>query len=447
MIPQFNVNVFDVTDKTNIKLEGAPSPSINFGASPNFNRTSDRVFVLSSTRGYKMMTLSSVDAKTGKSTTITKDSFPTWVEARGFRVVNGGEDVLYVSERDGWSHIYRFTAEGVLKNQVESGAYAVSGITKVDSVAKQIYFTALGKEPGVPYYSHLYRVNFDGTGLTSLTPEEGSHQVSFVPKANYFIDTYAPAEKAPVVVLRSGETGKVVMELAQGDVALLSARRLDTTRSLHGEGARWRDRSLRRDVPAVELRSDQERTRSSTTSIRARRSAAWARGRSSAAASRVALAELGFVVDAARSPGHAAAAPRRSTTPTTATWATTACPITSRRSSSWRRATRYIDLDRVGIYGHSGGGFASTDAILRYPDFFKVAVSGAGNHDNRTYGIYWGEKYQGLLKQRHAAGTDNYDASANYGAWRRTCKGKLLLMHGDMDDNVHPAMTIQWSMR
>ena len=103
---------------------------------------------------------------------------------------------------------------------------------------------------------------------------------------------------------------------------------------------------------------------------------------------------------------------------------------------------RFIDLDRVGIFGHSGGGFASTDAILRYPDFFKVAVSGAGNHDNRSYNIYWAEKYQGLMKRDSARRTDNFTESANK-TMAKNLQGRLLLMHGDMDDNVHPAMTIQ----
>ena len=109
-----------------------------------------------------------------------------------------------------------------------------------------------------------------------------------------------------------------------------------------------------------------------------------------------------------------------------------------------QHASRYpvMDLDRVGIYGHSGGGFASTDAMLRFPDFYQVAVSGAGNHDNRTYGVHWGPLYQGILERDTIKGGDNYEKAANQ-AIAGNLKGKLLLMHGDMDDNVHPAMTIQ----
>jgi dipeptidyl aminopeptidase/acylaminoacyl peptidase len=125
-------------------------------------------------------------------------------------------------------------------------------------------------------------------------------------------------------------------------------------------------------------------------------------------------------------------------TTTTATSSTTGSPTTSLGARH-----RFLDLDRVGIFGHSGGGFASTDAILRFPEFFKVAVSGAGNHDNRSYNIYWAEKYQGLLrKDTTRRGEDSFTASANK-SYAANLRGKLLLMHGDMDDNVHPAMTVQ----
>ena len=100
-----------------------------------------------------------------------------------------------------------------------------------------------------------------------------------------------------------------------------------------------------------------------------------------------------------------------------------------------------MDLDRVGIFGHSGGGFSSTDAILRFPDFFKVAVSGAGNHDNRGYHFPWGEKYHGLL-EHNPDGTDSYSRQANQDLAPRL-RGKLLLHYGTLDDNVHPNMTIR----
>ncbi len=196
---------------------------MNFFAGTKWARNSDQLFTMSSSRGYKRMTVSAVDASTGETTEIARDSFPSWVESRGFSVVNGGEDILYVSERDGWAHIYRFAADGTLKNQVESGPYRVGGISRVDSIAHQIYFTASGMQGEVPYYGQLYRIDFDGSNLTLLTPEEGAHRVFFVPKANYFVDTYALADEPPTIVLRSGTDGRVVMDLAKGDVDMLAS--------------------------------------------------------------------------------------------------------------------------------------------------------------------------------------------------------------------------------
>ena len=431
-------------DVANVKIDMPPSVTVNFSTIPTWSRTADKLFVMNSSRGYKRMTISAVDGKTGKTTTITRDSFPSWVETRGFRVVNGGEDILYVSERDGWAHIYRFAADGTLKNQVESGPYAVQNIVKVDSVAKQIYFTALGKEPGIPYYSHMYRINFDGSGLTPLTPEEGAHGVGFgglffVGRTNYFIDTYATADKPPVITLRDGATGRVVMELAKGDVELLrstgwtppevfTVKARDGVTDLYGLMYKPSNFDSTKVYPIIDHIYPGPQVGSvGTWSFSARHEPR-------------ALAELGFIVielDHMGTPGRSKAFHDYYF----GNMGDNGIPDLIVGIKQLAARHRFIDIDKVGIYGHSGGGFASTDAILRYPDFFKVAVSGAGNHDNRTYGFFWGEKYQGLLKKT-PDGKDNFEASANY-TLAGNLKGKLLLMHGDMDNNVHPANTLR----
>jgi dipeptidyl aminopeptidase/acylaminoacyl peptidase len=385
--------------------------------------------------------ISAVEPKGGQPRTITRDSFPTWVEARDFRVVNGGEDILWVSERDGWAHIYRFGSDGRLKNQVESGPYAVESIAMVDSVAKTIYFTAKGKESGIPYYACLYRINFDGSGLTLLTPEHGNHQVTVVPKANYFVDTYGPANGPPVTVLRSGVTGKVLMELARGDTKLLESVGWTQAEVFHVKardgvtdlwGLMYKPSLF--DSTKVYPIIDHIYPGPQTGSVR--------RGWSFSAPDEPrALAELGFIViqvDHFGTPGRSKAFHDFYF----GNMGDNGIPdhIVAIRQLAARH--RWIDINRVGIYGHSGGGFASTDAILRHPDFYKVAVSSAGNHDQRTYGTFWGEKYQGLLTKDPQTGKDNYEASANY-TLAGNLKGKLLLMHGDMDNNVHPANTLR----
>jgi dipeptidyl aminopeptidase/acylaminoacyl peptidase len=410
---------------------------MNFFAGATWARTPDRVYVMSSSRGYKRMTLSAVDTRTGRTTEITKDSFPTWVEGRGFNVVNGGEDILYISERDGWSHIYRFASDGTLKNQVESGPYVVDRIVKVDSIAKQVYYLASGKQD-VPYYSQLYRVNFDGSNMTLLTPEPGEHSASFLPKGNYFVDTHATADGPPTITLRSGTDGRVIMELERGDVDLLKSvgwtppevikvKARDGVTDLWGLVYRPSNFDSTKSYPII----DHIYPGPQVGSV-----GAWS---FSARHEPRALAELGFIVlelDHMGTPGRSKAFHDFYF----GNMGDNGLPdhIAAIRQLAAKHS--YVDIKRVGIYGHSGGGFASTDAILRYPDFFHVAVSGAGNHDNRTYGYFWGEKYQGLLKKNGSS--DNYEGSANY-TMAENLKGKLLLMHGDMDTNVHPAHTLR----
>ena len=438
-ITEFDVRVIDIESKTAVRADQPQSPAINFGAGIQWSRSADRLFAMSSSRGYKRMTLSAVDANTGKLTTITKDSVPTWLESRGYRVVNGGEDILYISERDGWAHIYRFAADGTLKNQVESGPYVVTGMARVDSVARQIYFLAQGKDPGLPYHAKLYRINFDGSGLTLLTPEEGTHSAFFVPKANYFVDTWAAANQPPVITLRSGATGRVIMELGRGDVELLESvgwtpPEIFTVKARDGVTDLWgliykpSDFDSTKSYPILDHIYPGPQVGSvGTWSFNARNEPR-------------ALAELGFIVielDHMGTPGRSKAFHEFYY----GNMGDNGIPDHMAGIRQLAAKHRWIDIDRVGIYGHSGGGFASTDAILRYPDFYKVAVSGAGNHDQRTYGYFWGEKYQGLLK-KNPNGSDNFEASANY-TMAANLKGKLLLMHGDMDNNVHPANTLR----
>jgi dipeptidyl aminopeptidase/acylaminoacyl peptidase len=266
--------------------------------------------------------------------------------------------------------------------------------------------------------------------------------VNFLPKANYFIDTHATADGPPTITLRSGETGKVVMELASGDVELLKSvgwtppeiitvKARDGVTDLWGLMYRPSNFDSTRSYPILDNIYPGPQIGSVGLN------GGWV---FNARHEPRALAELGFIViqiDHMGTPGRSKAFHDYYF----GNMGDNGIPdhIAAIRQLAARH--RWIDIDRVGIYGHSGGGFASTDAILRYPDFFKVAVSGAGNHDNRTYGFFWGEKYQGLLK-KEASGKDNFEASANY-TLAGNLKGKLLLMHGDLDNNVHPANTLR----
>lgn len=448
VVPLPSVHILDIDSRSNVtaRLPDVPN-QLRLGGTPRdsvWTADSDGIDLLFLTRASKKMYLVRVDAETGESRILAADSSDTWVEtnprdAPAWFTTDDGE-VIWWSERDGWAHLYRYDANGTLLNRITSGPWTVSTVKHVDQAARQIYFTARGREPGrFVYHQYLYRVNFDGTGLTLLTPEDGDHDLEFSPDGRSIVDRVSRRDAPPVASVRSPRDGAVVMPLETADVSALEAIGWSP-----GEVFRVKARDGITDIYGIMYRpSDFDSTRRypvidhiypgpQVGSVRG-----W--GFSTGGEAR-ALAELGFIVveiDHLGTPLRSRAFHENYY----GDFIDNGIPdhIAGIRQLAVRH--RYLDLDRVGIYGHSGGGFASTDAILRFPDFYKVAVSGAGNHDNRSYNIYWAEKYQGLLT-RDSTGRDNFAASANK-TYAKNLRGKLLLMHGDMDDNVHPANTIQ----
>jgi dipeptidyl-peptidase 4 len=450
IIPKPGFHILDRETKANVRVNLDPAPATaNWNLSPRdsaWNATSTRAYLTTLSRGSKVAAVHEIDAATGAVRRLVADSSKTFVELGNpvdpspVYVTEDGE-TLFWSERDGWGHLYRYGADGVLKNRITEGPWQVGTIVAVDEKLKRVWFTGRGRESDAfLYYAQLYSANFDGTGMTRLTTEDADHRVQVSPNGRWIVDSYSRIETPPVTVLRDATTGRVIRKLEVADASQLNA--------IGFKGARVFSVKARDGVTDIYgvmyLPSNLDTTRRypiishiypgpQVGSV-----GAWSY---KAAGEPAAIAELGFVVvqidhlgTPLRSkafhdnyygnfgdnglPDHIAAIKQ----------------LASRHS--------FIDIDRVGIFGHSGGGFASTDAILRYPDFFKVAVSGAGNHDNRSYNIYWAEKYQGLLQRDTVRRTDNFAAEAN-ASMAANLKGRLLLMHGDMDDNVHPAMTIQ----
>ena len=485
VVPVPGFHILDIEAKTNLAVKLTPVPSqlsINGSARDStWNATSDKLYVTWFTRGSKSAYLASVDAKSGAVHVIARDSSKTYVEIAppsggdpvSWYVTKDGSDAFWFSERDGWSHLYRLDAggaaniaqagvptsrvnvangdveaapvsafrSGIVRNQVTSGQWNVGAIQYVDESTKQIYFTARGREPGrLPYYSHLYRANYDGSGLTLLTPEDANHEIDFSPNGKYFVDTYSRIEKPSVSVLRAAPDGRVVRKLEEADVSRLVAggfkpaqvftvKARDGATDLYGVIYLPSKLDTTKKYPIISHIYPGPQVGSV---------GAW---RFKNGGEPFSLAELGFVVIQLDHLGT----PLRSKAfhdNYYGNFGDNGLPDHIAAIKQLAAQYRFIDLDRVGIFGHSGGGFASTDAILRYPEFFKVAVSGAGNHDNRSYNIYWAEKYQGLMKKDTTRRTDNFEGSANK-TMAKNLRGHLMLMHGDMDDNVHPAMTVQ----
>jgi dipeptidyl-peptidase 4 len=307
----------------------------------------------------------------------------------------------------------------------------------LDEAARTITFIGTGREPGDPYFHYLYRVNFDGSGLRLLTPDSGHHTVTLSPDRRFLVDTYSTPTEPPVTVLRDME-GRRLLELERGDVSRLVAagwqppmpftvNARDGVTELHGIMFRPSNFDPARKYPIINNIYPGPQSGSVGT-----------RAFSAARGDLQALAELGFIVIQLDAMGT----PNRSKSFHAAYYGDMGDNGLPDQVAGMRQLAErhpWIDLDRAGIYGGSGGGYASTGAILRYPDFFKVAVSAAGNHDNRNYADPWGEKWHGLMGT-DAAGVNSYDSQANQ-LLAGNLRGKLLLIHGTMDNNVPPYNT------
>jgi dipeptidyl aminopeptidase/acylaminoacyl peptidase len=392
---------------------------------------------VSSSRDHKRAQLRVADPVAGTVRDVLEETVPTFFES-GFdlvnwRVLEEPGEVIWYSQRDDWGHLYLFDLRsGQLKNRITAGAWNVLQVLRVDEQERMVYFLGAGREAGDPYFRYLYRVQLDGTGLALLTPDSADHDVTLAPSGRYFVDRASTPDRPPVTVLRDAR-GRQVVSLERADVSRLVAtgwtppipftvKARDGVTDLYGLMFRPTTFDSTARYPIINSIYPGPQTGSVGS-----RSFAAARGDARA------LAELGFVVVQLDAMGT----PMRSKSFHTAYYGNMGDNGLPDQVTGMRQlAARYpwIDLERAGIYGHSGGGYAAAGAILQYPDFFKVAVAQAGNHDNRNYEDDWGEKWQGLLEQR-GDGTTSYDNQANQ-LQAKNLKGKLLIAHGTMDDNV-----------
>jgi dipeptidyl aminopeptidase/acylaminoacyl peptidase len=398
---------------------------------------------VSSSRDHKTAWVRVADARTGEVRTLFEERMPTQVGDASlaenlWRVLPSSNELIWWSQRDNWIHLYLYDlATGRLKNRITTGEGNVDGILRVDEKARTITFLGSGKEAGRdPYFQHLYRIGFDGRGQTLLTPENANHVISFSPDGKYFVDTYSTPDTPPVTVLRDAD-GKLVQTLERADASRLLAtgwkpptpirmKARDGTTDIYGLMYTPSKLDSTKKYPVINHIYPGPQAGSVGP-----RSFSPARGDNQA------LAELGFIVveiDGMGTPG-------RSKAFADAYYGDMGDNTLPDQVAGMKElATRYrfIDIDKVGIWGHSGGGFATAAAMFRHPDFFKVGISESGNHDNRNYEDDWGERYQGLLV-RNGSG-DNYADEANQ-THASKLRGKLFLVHGEMDDNVPPQNT------
>jgi len=399
---------------------------------------------VSTSRDHKHEQFRVADATTGAVRDVFDETAATQYESGWGRVnwhyLPASNEVIWFSERDNWGHLYLYDlASGRLKNQITSGEWVVTQLLRVDEKNRVLYFLGCGREKGrIPYFPHLYRIGFDGKNLALLTPEDANHEVSFSSSGRYFLDSYSKPDVPAVAVVRD-EAGKLISTVAKMDISRLLAagwqppvpitvKARDGVTDLYGLMYKPSNLDPTKKYPIVNYIYPGPQGGSVSF---------W--GFAPARQDAQPLAELGFAVVQIEGLGN----PLRSKKFHDFYYGNMGDNTLPDQIAGMKElAEKYswIDIERAGIFGHSGGGYAAADAMFRYPDFFKVGISESGNHDNREYEDDWGERYQGLLV-KNADGTTNYDDQANQHL-AKNLKGHLLLAHGTLDDNVPPYNTL-----
>ncbi|MDX8550469.1 DPP IV N-terminal domain-containing protein [Methanospirillum sp. J.3.6.1-F.2.7.3] len=450
-IPQYEPVVIDTRTKQEIFMNCRSQPEVSMMDTDTnllqwWDQSGNSTYMLFIERGEKMLRLLSGNAQTGVVRELLHETGKTYIESNlqyadrpNVAVLKNGE-IIWFSERDGWGHLYRYNPDGTLKNQITSGPWVVREILAVDETNGHIYFTGSGKEGGNPYYRYLYRVQLDGNDLKLLTPGQADHAISIAPDLSCFIDAYSRADLPTVTVLRS-MNGTQVMHLASADDSDLRrtgwspAERITMTArdgktEIYGLLFKPTNFDNTKKYPVIDVVYPGPYTIVTATGYPADLS--W---NSKIYWTCQMLSELGYVVVTMDGLGTA----YRSKSFHDVSYGNLAdCGLPDHIAGLKQLVSRYpyMDISRIGIYGKSAGGYMAAQAMLTYPDFFKVGVAASGDHDCRLYGSFWGEKYQGYpvtgsyADQAAAVKADNL-------------KGNLLLMTGDMDDNVHPSMTMQ----
>lgn len=379
------------------------------------------------------------NAVTGAVRVVIEERLNTYVEHQRLELLGNG-DLLWWSERDGWAHIYRFANDGTLRNRLTDGPWHVSGIQGIDETRGLVYLSGNAREAGEdPYYQHTYRVGLNGQGLALVNPGDFDHRTALGESNRFAVHNYSRVDAEPRSAVIDVTTGRKVLDLEVADFSKLmeagyrfpepfTVKAADGVTDLYGVMYKPFDFDSTRQYPLVQYVYPGPQTESVAKSF-------------TTSPTEVGLAQFGMIVITI---GNRGGHPDRSKWYHNYGYGNLRdYGLADKKAAAEQLADRHawIDIDRVGIYGHSGGGFMSTAAMLVYPDFFKVAVSSAGNHENNIYNANWSEKHHGIKEVTRGDSTSFEYSIATNSQLARNLKGRLLLTTGDIDNNVHPAAT------
>ncbi|WP_299703979.1 DPP IV N-terminal domain-containing protein [uncultured Pontibacter sp.] len=456
--PRRELTIFDFANKTHKRINTAAfkDQELSLWSAPALQKqrddehrptlwhgTKDKLYFTRTSRDLKKIDVCELDIASGKVTPVIEERFNTYVEVNRIGLIGGGKEIIHWSERDGWGHFYLYDGAGKLKNRITSGAFHAEDIVGIDEKNRTLYFTANGRENGEdPYLMHLYRINFDGSGMTLLNKGNFDNSISLNDNNTFFVNTASRVNTVPVSALYDTK-GRKVMDLEKADLNRLMStgykfpepfmvKADDGITDIYGVMYKPFDFDSTKTYPIIAYVYPGPQTEAVNKSF----------GRSMDRIDR--LAQLGFVVITV---GNRGGHPARSKWYHTYGYGNLRdYGLADKKAAIEQLADRhrFIDIDRVGITGHSGGGFMSTAAMLVYPDFFKVAVSGAGNHENNIYNRWWSEKHHGVKEVVSPKGDTTFVYAIEKNPdLARNLKGHLMLATGDVDNNVHPAGTIR----
>ena len=402
-----------------------------------------KVYFSRTSRDLKKIDVCALDINSKVVKVVIEERMNTYVEMRKPALFNNGRELIHWSERDGWGHLYLYDSSGKMKGQITSGPWHVEDVEGVDEKLRTVYLTGNAKESNEdPYFLHMYKVNIDGSSLKLLSAANHDHSVNMDDSKRFFVDNYSRVNTAPISALYDAN-GKKLLDLEVTDMSGLmqagykfpepfKAKADDGITDLYGVMYKPFDFDSTKKYPVIAYVYPGPQTEAVNKAF----------GKSMDRIDR--LAQLGFVVVTL---GNRGGHPSRSKWYHNYGYGNLRDYGLADKKAVIEQLSQkhgYVDVNRVGIHGHSGGGFMSTAAMLVYPDFFKVAVSSSGNHENNIYNRWWSEKHHGVNEQI----SNNGDTSFLYAIEKnselaKNLKGHLMLATGDIDNNVHPANTIR----